>query len=75
MVQVESKVVPKHKKNADVGNKTTYYADTIYVEQADAASFAQDEEVSLALRIPPLFLHAPTGHYSLLVCSSLPPGY
>ncbi|BGP10080.1 glutamate--tRNA ligase [Rhodotorula toruloides] len=45
--QVESKVVPKHKKNPEVGDKTTFYADTIYVEQADAASFAQDEELTL----------------------------
>ncbi|KAJ8292069.1 putative glutamate--tRNA ligase, cytoplasmic [Rhodotorula toruloides] len=45
--QVESKVVPKHKKNPEVGEKTTFYTDTIYVEQADAASFAQDEELTL----------------------------
>ncbi|GAA5888833.1 hypothetical protein JCM5296_005009 [Sporobolomyces johnsonii] len=44
---VESKELPKHKKNPDVGNKTTYYGETIYVEQADAATFAQDEELTL----------------------------
>lgn len=43
--QVESKEVLKHKKNPDVGTKTTFYADEIFVEQADAASFQQDEEV------------------------------
>ncbi|GAA6011598.1 hypothetical protein JCM10207_002674 [Rhodosporidiobolus poonsookiae] len=45
--QVESKPQPKHKKNPDVGSKTTLYADVIYVEQADAATFAQDEELTL----------------------------
>ncbi|GAA5973550.1 hypothetical protein JCM11641_007114 [Rhodosporidiobolus odoratus] len=44
--QVESKQNPKHKKNPEVGLKTTYYADTFYVEQADAVTFAQDEEVT-----------------------------
>ncbi|GAA5920079.1 hypothetical protein JCM1841_004082 [Sporobolomyces salmonicolor] len=44
---VESKELPKHKKNPDVGNKTTYYGEKIYVEQADAATFAQDEELTL----------------------------
>jgi len=49
--------VPKHKKNPDVGTKTTCYADKVFVEQADAATFAQDEEVryllSLLPRLPP----------------------
>ncbi|GAA5862679.1 hypothetical protein JCM3774_001883 [Rhodotorula dairenensis] len=45
--QLESKEVLKHKKNPDVGTKTTYYADEIFVEQADAASFNPDEEVTL----------------------------
>jgi hypothetical protein len=44
--QVEIKELPKHKKNDQVGTKKTYYSETIFVEQADAASFAQDEEVS-----------------------------
>ena len=43
--QLESKEVLKHKKNPDVGTKTTYYADEIFVEQADAATFNPDEEV------------------------------
>lgn len=38
--------MPKHKKNPDVGTKLTAYADTIFVEQEDAASFAVDEEVT-----------------------------
>lgn len=38
--------MPKHKKNPDVGTKMTAFADTIYVEQEDAVTFAQDEEVT-----------------------------
>ncbi|BGP19968.1 hypothetical protein JCM10213_006745 [Rhodosporidiobolus nylandii] len=45
--QIESKQNPRHKKNPDVGLKATYYADQIFVEQADAASFADNEEVTL----------------------------
>ncbi|GAA5931087.1 glutamate--tRNA ligase GUS1 [Sporobolomyces koalae] len=45
--RVEIKEVPKHKKNEQVGTKKTYYGETIYVEQSDAASFAQDEELTL----------------------------
>ena len=45
----------KHKKNPDVGTKTTYYADEIFVEQADAATFNPDEEVRSRLRGPPFF--------------------
>ncbi|GAA5902968.1 glutamate--tRNA ligase GUS1 [Sporobolomyces salmoneus] len=45
--KVEIKDLPKHKKNEAVGTKKTYYSETIYVEQADAASFAQDEELTL----------------------------
>ncbi|GAA5955820.1 hypothetical protein JCM3765_001862 [Sporobolomyces pararoseus] len=45
--QVEIKELPKHKKNDQVGTKKTHYSETIFVEQADAASFAQDEELTL----------------------------
>ncbi|GAA5989864.1 hypothetical protein JCM10908_002354 [Rhodotorula pacifica] len=45
--QLESKEVLKHKKNPDVGTKVTYYADEIFVEQADAATFNPDEEITL----------------------------
>lgn len=49
---VETREVPRHKKNPAVGTKTTFYADRVFVEQADAASFAQDEEVrSLSLSL------------------------
>nr|CRX79100.1 hypothetical protein ls5930a1_00145 [Leucosporidium scottii] len=42
----EGREMPKHKKNPEVGVKTTYFSDVIYVEQEDAKSFAQDEEPS-----------------------------
>lgn len=37
--------MPLHKKNADVGTKTTVFSDTILVEQEDAQTFAENEEV------------------------------
>lgn len=45
--KVEIKELPKHKKNEEIGLKKTYYGETIYVEQSDAGTFGQDEEVSL----------------------------
>lgn len=42
----ESREMPKHKKNPSVGTKQTNYASVIYVEQEDAKTFEQDEEVS-----------------------------
>ena len=44
--QAELRELPKHKKNPEVGTKQTAFADSFFVEQADAASFAQDEEVT-----------------------------
>lgn len=41
----EVKVLPKHKKNAEVGEKKTVYTSTILVEQEDALSFEDQEEV------------------------------
>ncbi|KAF8911025.1 glutamate-tRNA ligase [Gymnopilus junonius] len=43
----EVKLVPKHKKNADVGEKKTVYSSDILVEQEDAASFEDNEEITL----------------------------
>lgn len=43
--QTESKSNPKHKKNPDLGSKTTVYGPTVYVEQEDAVSFGDNEEV------------------------------
>lgn len=43
----EEKEVPKHRKNAEVGNKTVVYDDVFYIEQKDAASFANGEEITL----------------------------
>lgn len=38
--------MPRHKKNPDLGEKTTVFAPSILIEQADAQSFEDNEEVS-----------------------------
>ncbi|KAJ2932898.1 hypothetical protein H1R20_g4184, partial [Candolleomyces eurysporus] len=43
----EIKTLPKHKKNPEVGEKKTVYTSHILVEQADAASFEDQEEITL----------------------------
>ncbi|RKP28054.1 tRNA synthetases class I, catalytic domain-containing protein [Syncephalis pseudoplumigaleata] len=43
----EVRAVLKHKKNPEVGEKQTVYAAEVYLEQADAASFEQGEEITL----------------------------
>lgn len=40
------KTLPRHKKNPDVGTKETVYWNEILIEQEDAQSFADNEEVS-----------------------------
>ena len=42
----ETKLIPKHKKNADIGSKKTVYSSKIFIEQKDAISFDENEEVS-----------------------------
>lgn len=42
-----TKKMPLHKKNADVGEKETTYSSEILIDQADALSFEQDEEITL----------------------------
>jgi hypothetical protein len=42
---VEMKTLPRHKKNPDCGNKETLYGPDILVEQEDAQSFEDNEEV------------------------------
>ncbi|KAF9473776.1 glutamate-tRNA ligase [Pholiota conissans] len=44
---IEVKPVPKHKKNADIGEKKTVYSSNILLEQEDAQSFEDSEEVTL----------------------------
>ncbi|KAG6917940.1 hypothetical protein DXG01_000378 [Tephrocybe rancida] len=44
---LEIKAVPKHKKNAELGEKKTLYSSLIIVEQEDAQSFEDQEEVTL----------------------------
>jgi glutamyl-tRNA synthetase len=46
----EIKTLPKHKKNSEVGEKKTVYTSTIFLEQEDAASFEDREEVSQPCR-------------------------
>lgn len=43
----EVKSLPKHKKNAEIGEKKTVYTSSILVEQDDAQSFEDQEEVTL----------------------------
>ncbi|OAA52122.1 Glutamyl/glutaminyl-tRNA synthetase, class Ib [Cordyceps fumosorosea ARSEF 2679] len=38
---------PKHPKNPAIGTKTVTFASTIYIDQADAASFHLDDEITL----------------------------
>jgi len=44
-VSSEVKVLPKHKKNPEVGQKKTVFSSDILVEQEDALSFDDNEEV------------------------------
>ena len=41
----EIKTLPRHKKNPEVGEKKTVYSSQILIEQEDAASFDDQEEV------------------------------
>ncbi|TFK30031.1 glutamate-tRNA ligase [Coprinopsis marcescibilis] len=43
----EVKSLPRHKKNRDIGEKKTVYSSQILIEQEDAASFEDQEEVTL----------------------------
>jgi glutamyl-tRNA synthetase len=49
----EVKMLPKHKKNPEVGQKRTVYSSDILIEQDDALSFDDQEEV-LPLLLPDL---------------------
>ncbi|ESK81806.1 glutamyl-trna synthetase [Moniliophthora roreri MCA 2997] len=43
----EVKSLPKHKKNPDVGEKKTVYSSSIVIDQEDALSFEDQEEITL----------------------------
>ncbi|GBE89136.1 glutamyl-tRNA synthetase [Sparassis latifolia] len=43
----ETRLQPKHKKNVDIGEKTVVYGSSILIEQLDAASFNDNEEITL----------------------------
>ncbi|KAI0807854.1 glutamate-tRNA ligase [Fomes fomentarius] len=45
--EIEVKSLPKHKKNPEVGEKNTVYSSQIYLEQEDALSFDDQEEITL----------------------------
>ncbi len=45
----EVKTLPRHKKNPDVGEKKTVYSSSILIDQEDALSFGDSEEVRLNL--------------------------
>ncbi|KAN0077172.1 tRNA synthetases class I (E and Q), catalytic domain containing protein [Tylopilus felleus] len=47
LTEVEVKTLPLHKKNPEVGEKQTVYSSTILLEQEDAISFEDQEEVTL----------------------------
>jgi glutamyl-tRNA synthetase len=49
--EVEVKKLPKHKKNAEVGEKETVFSSNILVEQEDALSFEDNEEVCGLVRL------------------------
>jgi len=46
-VDVQTK--PLHKKDAAIGNKQLVYSSNLIMEQEDAASFGDNEEVSIQL--------------------------
>ncbi|KAF8346483.1 glutamate-tRNA ligase [Amanita rubescens] len=43
----EVRSVPKHKKNSEVGEKQTVYTSNLIIEQEDAVSFENQEEITL----------------------------
>lgn len=47
--QPETKALPKHKKNVELGNKDTVYQEKILMEQEDVKSFGDNEEVRINL--------------------------
>jgi glutamyl-tRNA synthetase len=40
-----AKEIPCHKKNPSLGNKKVYYSNKLFVEQDDARTFKEGEEV------------------------------
>jgi glutamyl-tRNA synthetase len=49
-VDVQTK--PLHKKDAAIGNKQLVYSSNLIMEQEDAASFGDNEEVSVHISYP-----------------------
>ena len=44
-LETEVRTLPKHKKNPEVGEKKTVYTSNILIDQEDAVSFEDNEEV------------------------------
>jgi glutamyl-tRNA synthetase len=49
-IEVQKK--PLHKKNPDVGDKDMVFSSKLIMEQEDALSFGDNEEVSYVSRLP-----------------------
>lgn len=62
-LEAEVKTLSKHKKNPEVGEKKTVYTSNILIDQEDAVSFEDNEEVRSSF--PTHRLHSPTGIRSL----------
>ncbi|KAJ7494769.1 glutamyl-tRNA synthetase [Mycena galericulata] len=45
--EIYTKSLPKHKKNPGIGQKLTTYSNQLIIEQVDAASFDEGEEITL----------------------------
>ncbi|KAI0306394.1 glutamate-tRNA ligase [Multifurca ochricompacta] len=45
--EAEIKTLPRHKKNPDIGEKKTVYTSNILIDQEDALSFEDNEEITL----------------------------
>ncbi|KAJ2809212.1 glutamate--tRNA ligase [Coemansia guatemalensis] len=43
----EIRELPKHKKNPELGTKRTVFSSLVFIDQADAASFEQNEEITM----------------------------
>ena len=57
------KTLPRHKKNPEVGEKKTVYSSQIFLEQEDAISFNDQEEVRSS--------HHSHVEHSHLICATL----
>jgi len=45
--EAEVRAMPKHKKNPELGEKQTVFGSGVYIDQADAVTFEEGEEITL----------------------------